>query len=151
VENRVDKANIRVLIAAGLSNAAAKEITRLDEKSLVSLSAVVTSICEDRKIMSNTEASLDISEADKEKLYAIKSPLVGFYYNSPCPGNTPLFIKVGDIIEPGHEVALIEAMKVFSPIPFDGPMPMKVVKIMVENGTLVHEGDDLVLLLPPEA
>lgn len=71
----------------------------------------------------------------------IVSPLVGVFYRSPSPDAEP-FVEVGDTIEIGSEVGLIEAMKVFSPIPSE--VAGEVVEIVAENGKLVQQGDVLV-------
>jgi acetyl-CoA carboxylase biotin carboxyl carrier protein len=71
----------------------------------------------------------------------ICAPLVGVFYRSPSP-DAPAFVEVGDVIEVGSEVGLIEAMKVFSPIPSE--IAGEVVEVPVENGKLVREGDVLV-------
>ncbi|MHB9038121.1 MAG: acetyl-CoA carboxylase biotin carboxyl carrier protein [Armatimonadota bacterium] len=71
----------------------------------------------------------------------IVAPLVGVFYRTPSP-DAPVFVEVGDHIEVGSEVGLIEAMKVFSPIPSE--VAGIVVDIPGANGKLVHEGDVLV-------
>ncbi|MCE5322936.1 acetyl-CoA carboxylase, biotin carboxyl carrier protein [bacterium] len=70
----------------------------------------------------------------------ITAPLVGVFYRAPSP-DAPVFVEVGDSIEVGTEVGLIEAMKVFSPIPSE--IAGVVVDIPTTNGALVHEGDVL--------
>jgi acetyl-CoA carboxylase biotin carboxyl carrier protein len=71
----------------------------------------------------------------------IVAPLVGVFYRAPSP-DAPDFVEVGDHIEVGSEVGLIEAMKVFSPIPSE--VAGVVVDIPGINGRLVHEGDVLI-------
>ncbi len=71
----------------------------------------------------------------------IVAPLVGVFYRSPAP-DAPPFVEVGDVIEVGSEVGLIEAMKVFSPIPSE--TAGEVVEIPGENGKLVQQGEVLV-------
>lgn len=71
----------------------------------------------------------------------ICAPLVGVFYRAPAP-DAPAFVDVGDVIEVGSEVGLIEAMKVFSSIPSE--VAGEVVAIPGENGKLVHEGEVLV-------
>lgn len=71
----------------------------------------------------------------------IAAPLVGVFYRAPAP-DAPHFVEVGDMIEVGSEVGLIEAMKVFSPIPSEAAG--EVVEIPGQNGKLVREGEVLV-------
>lgn len=71
----------------------------------------------------------------------IVAPLVGVFYRSPAP-DSPAFVEVGDTVDVGTELGLIEAMKVFSPIPSE--VAGEIVEIPGENGKLVREGDVLV-------
>jgi acetyl-CoA carboxylase biotin carboxyl carrier protein len=71
----------------------------------------------------------------------IVAPLVGVFYRAAAPDAPPL-VEVGDMIEVGTEVGLIEAMKVFSPIPSE--VAGEVVEISGQNGKLVREGEALV-------
>jgi oxaloacetate decarboxylase alpha subunit len=49
---------------------------------------------------------------------AVISPMVGTFYRSPAPGSAP-FVEVGDTIEPGHTLCILEAMKVMNEIPIE--------------------------------
>ena len=71
----------------------------------------------------------------------IVAPLVGVFYRAPAP-DAPVFVEVGDTIEVGSEIGLIEAMKVFSPIPSE--VAGVVVDVTAPNGKLGREGDVLV-------
>ncbi|MGC8861958.1 MAG: acetyl-CoA carboxylase biotin carboxyl carrier protein [Armatimonadota bacterium] len=77
----------------------------------------------------------------------IVAPLVGVFYRCPAP-DAPPFVEVGDQIEVGTEIGLIEAMKVFSPIPSE--VAGEVVAIPAENGKLVQQGEVLVRVRVPE-
>jgi acetyl-CoA carboxylase biotin carboxyl carrier protein len=65
----------------------------------------------------------------------INSPMVGTFYTSPDPDSPP-FVKVGDHVGPTTTVCVIEAMKVFNPIPAD--KSGQVVAVLVENGEPVE-------------
>lgn len=86
-------------------------------------------------------------QAPSGNIVDIVAPLVGVFYRAPSPEAAP-FIEVGDEIEVGTEVGLIEAMKVFSPIPSE--VAGVVVEIPGQNGKLVHEGEVLVRVQVPE-
>jgi acetyl-CoA carboxylase biotin carboxyl carrier protein len=45
----------------------------------------------------------------------VRSPLVGTFYAAPSPGADP-FVRVGDEVEPGQTVGIVEAMKLMNPI-----------------------------------
>ena len=74
---------------------------------------------------------------------AIKSPMVGVVYLSPEP-NAPQYVKVGDTIEAGATVCLIEAMKTFNPV--KAPKGGKVTKILVAGGDPVEDGEPLIIV-----
>ena len=71
----------------------------------------------------------------------IESPMVGVFYRSPSP-DAPSFVEVGDEVEVGQTVGLIEAMKVFSEILSE--VAGVVVEMPGHDGKLAHQGDPLV-------
>jgi acetyl-CoA carboxylase biotin carboxyl carrier protein len=73
----------------------------------------------------------------------ITSPMIGVFYRKPSP-DSPSFIEVGDEIEVGQTIGLIEAMKVFSEVPSE--IAGHVVSVHAENGKLVQAGDLLVVV-----
>jgi acetyl-CoA carboxylase biotin carboxyl carrier protein len=56
--------------------------------------------------------------AAAEKLHTVKSPIVGTFYESPSPGSPP-FVKVGDVVEVGQVLCIVEAMKLMNEIEAD--------------------------------
>jgi acetyl-CoA carboxylase biotin carboxyl carrier protein len=96
------------------------------------------------------EALIEIEEeevaAEPEpagNLVEIISPMIGVFYRKPAP-DAPQFINVGDEIEVGQTVGLIEAMKVFSEVPSE--IAGRVVSMPIDNGKLVQAGDVLVVV-----
>lgn len=73
------------------------------------------------------------------------APMVGIYYEAPAPGE-PAFIKVGDVIQIGSVIGLIEAMKVYSEVPSE--VAGRVVEITAKNGVLVQQGEPLLYVEP---
>ncbi len=73
----------------------------------------------------------------------IEAPVMGVFYRSPAPGESA-FVEIGDIIEPGQIVGMIEAMKVFSEVPAE--VAGRIVAIPAKNGGLVQPGDALVVV-----
>src|SRR5262249_6277599 len=49
----------------------------------------------------------------EEELHLVKSPIVGTFYESPSPGSPP-FVKIGDVVEEGQTLCIIEAMKLMN-------------------------------------
>jgi acetyl-CoA carboxylase biotin carboxyl carrier protein len=81
----------------------------------------------------------------KEELHVIKSPIVGTFYISPSP-DTPPFVKVGDSIQSGQVVCIVEAMKLMNEIEAD--MGGEIVGVLAENGQPVEYGQSLFALRP---
>lgn len=75
--------------------------------------------------------------------YTIKSPLVGTFYRRPAPNEDP-YVEVGDRVEKGDIICIIEAMKVLNEIKTDQAGTVE--KILVEDGKPVEYGQPLVLL-----
>lgn len=76
-------------------------------------------------------------------LLEIKSPMVGTFYRSSGP-DKPSFVQVGDSIQAGSPVCIIEAMKLFNEI--ESEVSGKIVKVMVEDATPV-EYDQVLFLV----
>lgn len=74
---------------------------------------------------------------------AIVSPMVGTVYTAPEPGS-PNFVKVGDTVQKGQTLLIIEAMKVMNPL--TSPRDGRVAQVMVENGAPVEFGEPLVVI-----
>ncbi len=70
---------------------------------------------------------------------SIDAPMDGMFYLSSSP-ETPAFVKVGDKILPGQTLGLIEVMKCFYPLQFQGLKPATISKIVVKNATAVNYG-----------
>jgi acetyl-CoA carboxylase biotin carboxyl carrier protein len=80
---------------------------------------------------------------EEDSRHPIKAPLVGTYYSSPQPGADP-FVKVGDVVEPGQTVAIVEAMKLMNQVPSD--VKGTVAEIVVGDGQWVEFEQTLILL-----
>jgi acetyl-CoA carboxylase biotin carboxyl carrier protein len=91
----------------------------------------------------------DAAAADEvEALHIVKSPIVGTFYESSSPG-APAFVKVGDEIEAGQVLCIVEAMKLMNEIESDAAG--EVVKRLVSNGQPVEYGQPLFALRPNRA
>ncbi len=84
------------------------------------------------------------SDNYKNKNYlTIKSPMIGIFYRKPNPDEKP-FVEIGDKIEIGMKVCVIEAMKLFNDI--ESEISGKLVKVLVKNATPVDYDQPLFLL-----
>jgi acetyl-CoA carboxylase biotin carboxyl carrier protein len=85
------------------------------------------------------------SAAASEELHIIKSPIVGTFYAAASPG-AAAFVKIGDVIQPGQVVCIIEAMKLMNEIEAD--VSGELVRALVENGQPVEYGQGLFAIRP---
>src|SRR5208282_2475946 len=73
-------------------------------------------------------------------LHMVKSPIVGTYYGSPSPGASA-FVAVGDHVDKGQVICIVEAMKLMNEIESDAAG--EIVKCFVSNGQPIEFGQPL--------
>ncbi len=81
----------------------------------------------------------------EDEFAPIKSPIVGTFYSAASP-DSPLFVKVGDIIKPGQVLCIVESMKLMNEI--EAEVSGTVMKCLVENGSPVEYGQAMFLIKP---
>lgn len=96
-------------------------------------------------ISAATAISTDASVTPEETLHTVKSPIVGTFYDSPSPGAPP-FMKIGDQVEVGQVLCIIEAMKLMNEIEAD--VAGEVVKRIAASGQPVEYGQPLFAIRP---
>lgn len=82
---------------------------------------------------------------EAEATHVITSPMIGTFYAAPAPGERP-FVQVGDTVEVGQTVAIIEAMKIMNEIVSD--VAGTVVEILVRDAEPVEYGSPLMRIRP---
>ncbi|MGO9640076.1 MAG: acetyl-CoA carboxylase biotin carboxyl carrier protein [Candidatus Acidiferrales bacterium] len=85
------------------------------------------------------------ADTEGDGLQLIKSPIVGTFYSSSSPGAEP-FVKLGDRVEPGQIVCIVEAMKLMNEIEAD--VGGEVAQIFLESGQPVEYGEPLFAIRP---
>ena len=112
---------------------------RISRKS--SNDIVVEKPTSERKVESIV--STETKETPVSGSKTITSPIVGTFYRRPAPDKDP-YVKVGDVIDAGQIVCIVEAMKMMNEIKseFSG----KIVSIKVEDGEPVQFSQDLITL-----
>ncbi len=80
-----------------------------------------------------------------EDVHIVKSPIVGTFYAAPQP-DAPPFVQVGDEVQVGQVLCIIEAMKLMNEIEAD--VAGEIVRIYVENGQPVEYGESLFAIRP---
>ena len=92
----------------------------------------------------HTPAAAPAASADAG-LHTVKSPMVGTFYEAPSPG-APAFAKVGDVVESGQVLCIVEAMKLMNEIESDAAG--EIVQRLVSSGQPVEYGQPLFLIRP---
>ena len=73
----------------------------------------------------------------------VKSPMVGTVYLQPNPGS-PAFVQIGDTVEAGQTLFIIEAMKTMNPVP--APRAGKLLEVLIEDSQPVEFGEPLAII-----
>jgi acetyl-CoA carboxylase biotin carboxyl carrier protein len=84
-------------------------------------------------------------EAPADDSLILTAPMIGTFYIAPAPGEPP-FVSIGDRIEVGQTVAIIEAMKIMNEIQADKAGVL--VELLAHNGQGVEFGQPLFRLRP---
>jgi acetyl-CoA carboxylase biotin carboxyl carrier protein len=99
--------------------------------------------------VSNPHGGISPNPGETEKLAPnlkeIRSPMVGTFYSAPAPDAEP-FVDVGQVVEVGQTVCIVEAMKLMNEIGSDFKGVIQ--KVVVENGQPVEFGQPLFLVDP---
>ena len=89
------------------------------------------------------EQSVQEEKREEQVGTPIKSPIVGTYYQSSGAGKEP-YVKVGDMIQEGDTICIIEAMKVMNEI--KATVSGKVLSIEVQDGETVEYDQTLMMI-----
>ena len=93
-----------------------------------------------------TETTADSGTADSDdNLVEIKSPMIGTFYRKGDP-EKPAFVNVGDTINPGDVLCVVEAMKLFNEI--ESEISGKIVKVLVDDTSPIEYDQPLFLVDP---
>ena len=87
----------------------------------------------------------EVEVVENTNLVTITSPIIGTFYRKAAP-EKPNFIEVGDVIQKGKVVCIIEAMKLFNEI--ESEISGKIVKVLVDDSSPVEFGQPLFLVEP---
>ncbi len=145
-EVELETKEIKIVIKTGKSNApiymqAAPTPTVMASPAHVNTAPVTTAPVNENK---GTPA-VTSGGADDSKYITIKSPMIGTFYRSSGP-DKPVFVNVGDEVDAGKPVCIIEAMKLFNEIESD--IKGKIVKVLVNDATPVEYDQPLFLVDP---
>ncbi len=77
--------------------------------------------------------------------HMVRAPTVGVFYRAPEPGAKP-FVTEGDVVQPGQQIGIVEAMKLMIPVHAD--LHGAVAEVLRADGTPVEYDEPLVALVP---
>ena len=139
------KTLIEMLEASNLNEI---EVSQGEESVRISKSSGEIKVLQDSNIGINNESQsinkIDSNQIENEiKGNQVTSPIVGTFYRKPSPDKEP-FVKVGDIVNKGDVLCIIEAMKMMNEIKseFDG----KISSIEVDDGQPVEFGQTIIVI-----
>ena len=118
------------------------EIT--EDSKVVRLERNLTNVANKEIIVPNMMQPLPQTQpaqpVNNENYYSVKSPMVGVFYVAPAENAEP-FVKIGDKVEKGKTLCIIESMKLMNEIPAD--VEGVIEKVCVANGQVVEYGTEL--------
>ena len=135
----MEQADLKVRIKFAGEPAAAAPVGGLDMAQLSRLMASAPAAPVATAAASAPSAAAPAAPAE-EVLHEVKSPIVGTFYESPSPG-AAAFVKVGDQVEVGQVLCIVEAMKLMNEIEAD--VAGEVVKRIAASGQPVEYGQPL--------
>ena len=86
------------------------------------------------------QPAAEAEAAEEPDVAYVTSPFVGTFYRAPAPGAKP-FVEVGQQVEAGQTLCIVEAMKLMNEI--EAEFPCTILEVLVDNGKPVEYGDRL--------
>ena len=131
------------------SNLKEIEVSQGDESVRISKQTKGDDVIEFNQLSNRQTESININQNQSQKKDAnydgnlVKSPIVGTFYRKPSPDSPP-FIKVGDSVNKGDVLCIVEAMKMMNEIKsdYDG----KIASIEIDDGQPVEFGQTIIVI-----
>jgi acetyl-CoA carboxylase biotin carboxyl carrier protein len=120
-------------------------LTRLLQAQAAASPAPLPATAPAMQASSTPAAEPPAAEDSDAGLHIVKSPIVGTFYESPSPGS-PSFVKIGDQVDVGQVLCIVEAMKLMNEIESDAAG--EIVKRFVQSGQPVEYGQQLFAVRP---
>lgn len=121
-------------------------ISKQTETQLVSASQMVAPAIQQAPAVATTQATAPeaaVTTDDNSNYIEVKSPMVGTFYSSPSP-DAEKFVKVGDSVNVGQALCIVEAMKIMNEL--QAETAGTIAKILVKDGEPVEFNQVLFLL-----
>lgn len=141
-EVRLETKDFKITIKTGGERG---EFAEVQHVAIPRPAEVVTQVVPAEKVVSTEAPATPPADNNKSKYLTIKSPIIGTFYKKSSP-EAPPFVKVGDKIEVGDTVCIIEAMKLFNEV--ESEVAGKIVEILVDDSSPVEFDQPLFLVDP---
>lgn len=96
------------------------------------------------EIKTDSAGETSPAQPKSENQFTFRSPMIGTFYRKPGP-DKEVFVKVGDMVQKGDVLCIIEAMKLFNEIEYDGDSG-RIIKILAEESSPVEYDQPLFLI-----
>ena len=137
-EVSIEKKDFRIKIKKNAPEvAAAPQVRALPPQQIVSIPATAPA--------PEAPAAAPVAPIEVSNTEEIKSPMIGTFYRKSSP-DKPSFVEIGDVVEKGQVICIIEAMKLFNEI--ESEVSGKIVKVLVDDSQPVEYDQPLFLVEP---
>lgn len=120
-------------------------VRRRVEPTVALVPAMTTVVTRNGHAPKSRKDGQESAQAPAPSGIAIVAPLTGVFYLSPSPSSPP-FVEVGDTVQAGQVICIVEAMKVFNEIKAE--ISGTISSIVATNGQLVQKGEALIRVQP---
>jgi acetyl-CoA carboxylase biotin carboxyl carrier protein len=144
-EVELETKEIKIVIKTGKQTTAAPVMYQAAPAQITTAPAQVMAAPVAPATETAAPVATNTTSAAEAKYITIKSPMIGTFYRSAGPDKAP-FVNVGDDIDTGKPVCIIEAMKLFNEI--ESEVKGKIVKVLVNDATPVEYDQPLFLVDP---
>ena len=139
-EFELERGDVKVRIKRAMPVAPAAETRFIPVSAVPSVAPESVSAAVAPPTPAPSQSPVSEKAAPEEALHGVRSPIVGTFYEAPSPGSPP-FAKVGDMVEVGQVLCIVEAMKLMNEIESD--VAGEIVKKLVSNGQPIEYGQEL--------
>ncbi|GAA3719293.1 hypothetical protein GCM10022224_101440 [Nonomuraea antimicrobica] len=127
----------------------AERLLRASDRPLRRIVVRSGAVCVELEWPSAAEAAIVAAEPapveGATSLLYVRAPMVGTFYHAPEPGADP-FVRLGDLIELGSQIGVLEAMKIMNPV--EAGVAGRVTEVLVPDGTPVEYEQPLIVIEP---
>jgi len=144
-EVKLEMEDVKITIRTGDSIKGETTVIQQIPTMAAAQSQIVPAVVPTEVSQPTAPASNTSKTEDDSKYITVKSPIIGTFYRKPSP-DKPAFIEVGDKINTGDTLCVIEAMKLFNEI--ESEVSGKIVKVLVDDSSPVEFDQPLFLVDP---